>query len=250
MYRPSGKITFFRVVPADDIQGYVAALWAKELGVKKVFILHDRELYGKGIAGIFQKECGKNGIEVAGFEGIDPKAANYRSLGTKIRQTAPDLVYFGGTTQTNAGQIAKDLRSSGIKIPFMVPDGCFESAFIESAGRENVEGNTYITFGGVPAARLEGKGKQFYEAYKTRFKSEPEAYAAYGYEAMRIILDGILRAEKTDRAGILKAISETKNFNGALGHWSFDANGDTTLRTMSGNTIRNGAFEFVKVLGN
>jgi len=250
VYRPSGKITFFRVVPADDIQGYVAALWAKELGVKKVFILHDRELYGKGIAGIFQKECGKNGIEVAGFEGIDPKAANYRSLGTKIRQTAPDLVYFGGTTQTNAGQIAKDLRSSGIKIPFMVPDGCFESAFIESAGRENVEGNTYITFGGVPAARLEGKGKQFYEAYKTRFKSEPEAYAAYGYEAMRIILDGILRAEKTDRAGILKAISETKNFNGALGHWSFDANGDTTLRTMSGNTIRNGAFEFVKVLGN
>ena len=71
VYRPSGKVTYFRVVPADDIQGVVAAAWAKELGVKKVYILHDRELYGKGVAGVFEKSCVKNGIEVLGFDGID-----------------------------------------------------------------------------------------------------------------------------------------------------------------------------------
>src|SRR6267154_75032 len=64
VYRPSGKINYFRVVPADDIQGEVAAQWAKELGVKKVFILHDRELYGRGVAGVFQRVAGKLGIEV------------------------------------------------------------------------------------------------------------------------------------------------------------------------------------------
>src|SRR5277367_1666033 len=42
VYRASGKINFFRVVPDDDIQGEVAAQWAKELGEKSLFILHDR----------------------------------------------------------------------------------------------------------------------------------------------------------------------------------------------------------------
>jgi branched-chain amino acid transport system substrate-binding protein len=33
-----------------------------------------------------------------------------------------------------------------------------------------------------------------------------------------------------------------------LGTWSFDANGDTTITTMSGNMVKNGKFEFVSVL--
>src|SRR5258706_2891338 len=128
VYRPSGKINFFRVDPADDIQGEVAAQWAKELGVKKVFILHDRELYGKGVADVFKRSCIKLGITVVGYEGIDPKAANYRSLMTKVKSTDADMVYFGGTTQTNAGQLAKDLVSVGARAKFMVPDGCREQA--------------------------------------------------------------------------------------------------------------------------
>ena len=47
VYRPTGKVNYFRIVPADDIQGDVAANFAKDIGVKKVFVLHDRELYGK-----------------------------------------------------------------------------------------------------------------------------------------------------------------------------------------------------------
>src|SRR4051794_11849273 len=39
MYRPSGKINYFRVVPADDLQGNLAADWAQEMGVKKVYVL-------------------------------------------------------------------------------------------------------------------------------------------------------------------------------------------------------------------
>jgi branched-chain amino acid transport system substrate-binding protein len=36
----------------------------------------------------------------------------------------PDLVYFGGTAQTNAGQLAKDLSAGGLgKVKFLVPDG-------------------------------------------------------------------------------------------------------------------------------
>ena len=83
VYRPSGKVSYFRVVPADDIQGAVACEFCRnDLKAKKVFILHDRELYGKGIADVFKKTAEATGVEVVGFEGIDAKASNYRSLVT------------------------------------------------------------------------------------------------------------------------------------------------------------------------
>ena len=249
VYRPSGKVRFFRVVPADDIQGAMAARWASELGAKKVFVLHDRELYGKGVAEMFRKSSKEHGLEIVGFEGIDAKSSNYRSLVVKIRQKNPELVYFGGTTQSNAGQLAKDLVAGGLNVKFMVPDGCFEQAFIESAGPENLEGKTYITFGGVPGAELTGKGKDFYEAYKKRFNAEPEAYAAYSYEATKVALAAIASVGKIDRAAVLETVAKTKNYAGALGTWSFDENGDTTLKTMSGNTVKDGKFTFVKILG-
>ncbi len=250
VYRPSGKINYFRVVPTDDLQGVEAANWAKTLNAGKVFILNDRELYGKGIADVFRKQAEKLGIEVVGFEGIDSKAANYRSLATKVKATSPDLVYFGGTTQSNAGQVAKDLRSGGYEGMFMVPDGCFEQAFIEAAGAANLNGKTYITFGGLPAEKMTGKGAEFRDAYKLKFGADPEAYASYGYEAARVVLQAIAQAKTKDRAGILAAISATKDFNGVLGKWSFDANGDTSSRVMSGQTVQDGKFVFVKVLGN
>ena len=249
-YRPSGKVTYFRVVPADDVQGSVGAAWAAEMGVKKAFVLHDRELYGKGLADIFQTAAPQKGIQIVGVEGIDGKAANYRSLVTKIRASGADLVYFGGTTQTNAGQLAKDLLAGGLaKVRYMVPDGCFEKAFIEAAGAAALEGRTYITFGGVPPERLTGKGAEFVAEYRKAFNAEPEAYAAYGYEAASVVLDAIARAKTNDRAAITAAVAQTRDFHGVLGTWSFDRNGDTTLKLASGNTVKNGQFEFVKVLG-
>jgi branched-chain amino acid transport system substrate-binding protein len=249
VYRPSGKINYFRVVPADDIQGEVAAQWAKELGVKKVFVLHDRELYGKGVADVFKRACGKLGIQVVGYEGIDPKAANYRSLVTKIKSTDADMVYFGGTTQTNAGQIAKDLVAGGSKAKLMVPDGCREQALIESAGKDNLNDRAYVTFGGLPPDQLKGRGKDFYDAYKKKYNSEPEAYAVYGYEAARVVLEGIKRADKKDREAIRAAIAGLRDFDGVLGKWSFDQNGDTSLKVMAVEEIKDGKFTPVKIVG-
>jgi branched-chain amino acid transport system substrate-binding protein len=249
VYRPSGKINYFRVVPADDIQGEVAAEWAKELGVKKVFVLHDRELYGKGVADVFKRACAKLGIQVVGYEGIDPKAANYRSLVTKIKSTDADMVYFGGTTQTNAGQIAKDLVAGGSKAKLMVPDGCREQALIESAGKDNLNDRAYVTFGGLPPDQLKGRGKEFYDSYKKKYNSEPEAYAVYGYEAARVVLEGIKRADKKDRESIRAAIAGLKDFDGVLGKWSFDQNGDTSLKVMAVEEIKDGKFTPVKIVG-
>jgi len=249
IYQKSGKINYTRVVPADDLQGPLGAEWALKLGLKKVYILDDREVYGKGIADLFQLRAEEIGLKVLGHEGIDSQAQEFKSLMTKIKAAAPDLVYFGGTTQTKAGQVAKDMIAVGLKCKVMVPDGCFEDAFISSAGAENLNDRALITFGGLPPEKLKGKGAEFVKHYKSKYGKDPEAYAVYGYEAAKVALEAIRIAGKKDRDAIRAACLSIKNFDGALGKWSFDKNGDTTMKRMSGNTVRNGKFEFVEELG-
>ena len=251
-YRPSGKINYVRVVPADDIQGVVSADWALKLGLKKVFILDDREVYGKGIADLFHAradELKDQGLTILGHEGIDANAQEFKALMTKVKAKAPQLIYFGGTTQTKAGQLVKDMLAVGLDAKFMCPDGCFEEAFIESAGADNLQDRALITFGGMPPEKLAGKGATFVANYKKKFAKDPEGYAVYGYECGKVALEAIRRAGKKDRDAIRAATLTITNFDGALGKWSFDKNGDTSLRTMSGNTVKAGKFEFVTVLG-
>jgi len=249
IYRPSGRLNYTRVVPTDDRQAEVAAAWAKEMGIESVYILDDGEVYGRGIATMFEEGCVDHDIDVLGHESIDPKAQEFRSLMTKINAAGPDLVYFGGTTQSKGGQIAKDMIAAGVDAKLMVPDGCYERAFIEAAGAENLNDRCFLTFGGMPPDKQVGKGKEFVDRYKEKYGSMPEAYAIYAYEAARVALKAIGDAGRKDRRAIADAALAIESFEGALGTWSFDENGDTDLLKMSGIAVRNGAFEFVKLLG-
>jgi branched-chain amino acid transport system substrate-binding protein len=123
----------------------------------------------------------------------------------------------------------------------MGPDGIYEQAFLDDAGDAG-EG-TYVTFGGVAPSKLTGKGAEWYRAYKAKFSQEPEAYAAYGYEAARVALDAIRRAGRADRAAVREAVFATRNYEGVLGTWSFDPNGDTSLSAMSGREVKAGKFD-------
>jgi branched-chain amino acid transport system substrate-binding protein len=248
VYRPTGRRNYARVVPADDLQGPMAADWAVKRGVKRVYILDDNEVYGKGIADLFDERCRELGVEVLGHDSIDAKAQEFKALMATVKAAKPDLVYFGGTTQSKGGQLAKDMAAAGILADFMVPDGCLEQVFIDSAGATNLEGRCFVTFGGLPPERLEGKGGEFVVRYKKRYGEEPEAYAVYGYEAACVALHAIATAGSKDRRAITDAALAIRDFNGALGHWGFDANGDTTLRTLTVNGVKDGRFVFEEVL--
>jgi branched-chain amino acid transport system substrate-binding protein len=250
IYQPTGTINYVRMVPTDDLQGPLGAAWAKELGIRRVYVLDDNEVYGKGIATLFIEACQDLDIEVLGHESIDSKAQEFKPLMATIKSEKPDLVYFGGTTQSKGGQIAKDMIAAGLDCKLMVPDACYEEAFIQSAGAENVNDRCYVTFGGLPPEELRGPGQVFVEKYTARYGGKPEGYAIYGYEAAKVALEAIHRAGVKDREAILAACLAIKDFDqGALGTWSFDAHGDTTLKTISGNIVHHGEFKLVKLLG-
>ncbi|MBX9624097.1 MAG: branched-chain amino acid ABC transporter substrate-binding protein [Gemmataceae bacterium] len=243
IYRPSGKVTFCRVCPTDDVQGPLSADFAKEtLGAKRVYILDDKELYGAGIAGLFQKRCEETGVQILGREGIVPTQQTFSEIASKVAALKPDMVYFGGTTQTAAGRLIKDLRAAGLTCPVMVPDGCYEQAFLESASARDLA-NVYATFGGTDPSLLKGAGAEFVKKYKAKHGKEPEAYAIYGYEAGKVFLEAVKKVGKKDREAILKECLATKDFSsGAAGTWSFDKDGDTTLQQLTITKVENGKF--------
>ena len=246
IYYPNGIRSFCRVVPADDIQGLAAAWWAKQLGVKTTYILDDKELYGRGLASVFAEGCRRAGIQVLGREGIDAKAPDYRAVANKVRASNAEMVYFGGITQNGAGKLVKDLRLGGHKGLIMSPDATKEEAFIKSAG-PYAEG-CLVTMSGLPPEHMGAKAQEWYASYRERYKTEPEAYAIYSYEATKVALAGIAKAAVKDRKTIRDTIMSTSDYDGLVGTWSFDKQGDTTLTAFSGFEIVNGAFVFSKSL--
>ena len=251
-YYPNGKRNYTRVVTADDVQGAAAANWAKKLGVTKVYILDDQQVYGKGVADVFEKTAKDLGLQVLGHDGIDGKAQDYRALMTRIQSLNPDMVYFGGIVDNNAGQLLKDLRAVGMtpdKVKFMGPDGIETTTFVDAAGADVAEG-TYATIAGLPKEKLGPKGQQYYDKYKQKFGLEAESYGIYGYEAANVALASLNKACKKDRATIRDAVFATKDFDGVLGKWSFDANGDTTLSDVQGFLVKDGKFTNVNLFTN
>lgn len=247
-YYPDGcQHNYYRVIPADDLQGFAGANWAKKLGATKVFVIDDSQIYGKGVADVFDKSSKDIGLTVLGHDQITGKETDYKALAEKIKGLGPDLVYFGGITQQNAGQLWRDIKAAMPDVKLMGPDGILEDAFIEAAG-EAAEG-TYITFGGGGPENYTGDPAKFRDEYKAKY-GELQAYTIYGYEAANVVFDAIDKASKAGaktaaelRKGVLDQLANWKDYKGTLGTWSFDANGDTSLTTFYGFEVQSGKFK-------
>ncbi len=256
-YYPSGVRNYVRVVTADDVQGAVDANFMKnQLGVTSVYILDDQELYGKGVADVFDKTAKEIGINVVGHEGIDPKAADYKALMTKISTSnaggPPDGIFVGMVVDNNASQLLKDkvaIMGDNTKVKYMGPDGVQTQAFIDGAGKDVAEG-AYASVAGLSPDNYTEAGKKFLTDYEAKYGKLTEPYAIFGYEAMNVLLKAIedvcaAGGDPTDRATVNKAVFAIKDFDGVLGKWSFDANGDITLTDMTIYQVKDGAYTSV-----
>jgi branched-chain amino acid transport system substrate-binding protein len=248
-YYPSGKRTYGRVVPADHIQAAAQVTYQKDNDCKKLFVLNDKEVYGKGIADQVVPLAKAQGITVLGNQGIDPKAANYRALAGTIKGAGADCIFFGGITQNNAVQLWKDLNAALPSAKLFGPDGVAESAFSEKIGSK-AEKETFITNPTLDPKLYPQSGQDFFKEYKAKYGADPEPYAIYGYEAMSVVLQAIKDAgdKGADRQAVIDAFYKIKDRESVLGKYSIDENGDTTLSDYGGNRIEGGKLTFDKVI--
>jgi branched-chain amino acid transport system substrate-binding protein len=208
----------------------------KAAGCTKVAVANDKETYGAGLATQLELGKAKYGITITSNTGIDPTAPNFRAYAQTIKAQGPNCFYFAGIVSNGAVQLTKDVNSALPAAKIFGGDGICTGSY------------TGAKQGGVPASidpliectvatqQLSAYpgGKTFLAAYKAKYGvANPDPYAIYGYEAMKLGLDTIakLGAQGNSKSAVLAALFATTARQSVLGTYGFDKNGDTTLKS-------------------
>jgi len=211
-YYPAGKRNYARVITTDDNQGTAAARFAaKDLNLKKVYVLNDQETYGQGVAKAFKDEAAKQGITILGEQGWDAKQPNYTALFNSIKAMNPDGIYLGGIYDNNGGQLVKDkvaVLGDNATVKLIGPDGF--TGYPDFDKLPQAEG-TYLTFAGLDQSQVSqagGAGQKLLDAYKAKYNADPpSSYVAYGVQALQVILAAIAKSDGT-RKSVRDAVFE------------------------------------------
>jgi len=254
-YYKTGKRSYARVVPRDSIQGAAMASQMKADGCKTLYIVNDKEVYGAGLAQNIQNSAKAVGLKVLGNDGFDKKAANYRSLASKINGKKPDCIADSQVVETNGVQMGKDLAAGVPGAKLYGPDGLAISSFADpkKGGIPASDASRWTLFVATLAPdKYPPEGKKFFADFAKAYPSNPhpDPYAIYGYESMSLILDAIQRAgdKGNNRDEVLKQIFNTKNRKSVLGTYSIDSTGDTSITDYGVYKIKGGTLTFNKVI--
>ncbi|HYZ99121.1 MAG TPA: branched-chain amino acid ABC transporter substrate-binding protein, partial [Acidimicrobiales bacterium] len=249
IYYPTGVRNYARIVPKDTVQGAALATIMDEEACTRVAILHDKEVYGAGLAENIEIASGGLNFEIVTSEGIDGRSANYRSVASALAADRIDCFIFSGITANSAVQLYKDVAAALPEAKLFGPDGVAEATFYDPADGglpAEVGARVKVTVATLSPEEYPEEGRQFFADYEAAFGDpNPNPYAIYGYEAARLILDVLDRAEDpTDRESVRQALFETSDRESVLGTYSIDENGDTTLTTYGVYGIAGGELAF------
>ena len=237
-YNPSGRRSYVRVIPADDVQAAGAAVFAEQLGLKRAFVLDDGTAYGKGLAAAFRGAAKGAGVEIVGGAGWKQEASTHVALARRVRGSAADGVFLAGAFRIGSTLLV-DLRAAlGPDLPLVGSDG-FQIVYkeIDNLGRE-IEG-LYILSLGPPLTSLGPEGRNYIAALGKRLGRSPEPFTVQTGAAAEVMLDAIGRSDGT-RASVSSALLRTKLAKGILGPVTFTATGDTRGRLVTISQISRG----------
>ena len=190
------------------------------LKAHKVSILTDSSSdYSKGLTQIFKDSFTKNGGQIVGEEAYLQKDQDFKPVLTKLKSQNPDVLYIPGYYE-DVGKIIKQARELGMNMPILGSDA-WDSPKLAEIGGPQALNNTYFTnFYSIEDRNPVSNA--FVEAYKKEYGQVPDSMAAMGYDAARLLVDAIKRANSTDAAKITKALAETKDFASVSGPMSLN----------------------------
>lgn len=244
-----GNEYYFRVAFLDSFQGTAGAAYALDtLKAKKVAIIREvSNDYSVGLAKFFVdhfvKATGDANAVVATAD-YNTGDQDFTAQLTNIKTANPDVIFAPGN-YTESALIIKQARALGITAPFIGTDTWDIDAFLQVGGPA-VEGAVLSTFfaNDVPINKT---SEDFLKAYRDEFKKEPSAYAALGFDAYRVILDAITRANSADPEKIREMLTQTKGFEGAAGEITINANRDADKPAVF-KQVKDGKFVFLSTV--
>ena len=235
-YRPAGKAIYFRTVATDAYQGpYMVNFLVKTRGIKTAYILDDSGAYGVGLADAYEKQCAAKGVKVLGRDRLDPKAADYATILTKVKSLAPDALLYGGVGQAGVklAKQAYDIIPNVIKAG---GDGVFAVDFLKGAGFPAVDG-WYCSNASPHKDEANKETAEFSKRFAARFGVAPDDYSITCYTGALAIIQAVkdvVAAKKTvNRDTVRDAIEHVKLPHTLIGEITFNENGDLKVPVIS-----------------
>jgi branched-chain amino acid transport system substrate-binding protein len=236
----------FRVCFIDPFQGTVMAKFAgNELKAKRVAIVSSvSNAYSVGLAKFFREKFVAEGGVITVEQKYSEGDKDFRAQLTAIRAAGCDAVFVPGY-YTEAALIVRQARELGLTMPFLGGDGWVADQLLEIGG-DALNGCYYSTHfspeNDNPVVRT------FVAAYKARWSNDtPDAFAALGYDAVGVLADAIRRAGTDTGPKLREALASTKDFSGATGLTTIDANRDAS-KPATIIAIRNGKLNFLETV--
>ncbi len=227
---------FRRNILTDAVQGAMMGSYAVEgLGLSSVYVIHQQDDYGIGVANAFTGAAEEAGIDLLGTEPYVLGARDFRTQLTRIRAAEPDAIFIGGF-YSEAAKIAEQARALGLDAQILGTDGALNPELI-TLGGPAVEG--MIVYGMFDPSVATEATAGFIMAYEAAYGVAPNAFSALGYDAMMTTAEAVRLAKEAgdlSRTAINDAFGRIDGFPGVTGPTTFDAQGD-----------RAGALYFLKV---
>lgn len=234
------ETVFHRIMADDSSQGGALSRYIlKILKPKKVFFVHDNTDYGRGLAEGTMKDVATAGV-ATGQDTIKPKEQDYSAAVNTVKAAKPDVVFYGGY-YTDAGNLRKQLVDAGVKVPFLGGDGAFDPGFI-AAGGANANGAEISCPCNLATETSAGALGDFARKYKALNNTEPGTYSTEGYDAAKILIEGI-KAGNTTRDALLNYVERPDVVYDTLSKKvSFEPNGNVKSTAIFFFQVKDGKF--------
>lgn len=236
----------FRICFIDPFQGEAIAQFSmKSLHAKRAGILVDvKQDYSMGLEKAFQNTFRANGGEIVGEQSYSSGDKDFRAALTSIRSSKPDVIFVPGY-YGEVSLIVRQARELGIMVPILGGDGWDSEELTK--GAEKQFNNTFFS-NHFSTEDPDPMVQNFIKKFREKYKSEPDAMSALGYDAALILADAIKRAGTTDGPKLRDAIAATKDFSGITGKITINAerNAEKPLEILQ---IVDGKFRFAQRIG-
>lgn len=212
----------FRNNPSDADGGKMLAKLIIEK-YKKAAIISENTDYAQALGKVFVVNFGSLGGNVVANENFAPETKDFRSILTKIKAASPGAILINPQTEIAGGTIVKQARELGIVAAFYGSIVLAGSNAIEIAG-SNAEGVLLVD---APGLRDDNqKAVYFLSDYKSKYgKTTLEFYLGAAYDDVYILAQAISNVG-TDTEKLRDYLYGLKNYNGVIGVYGFDENGD------------------------
>jgi branched-chain amino acid transport system substrate-binding protein len=205
----------FRVCFIDPFQGTVMAKFASQtLKAKRAAIIRDvGNDYSMGLAEYFVKTFKELGGEIVVDVSYKAGDQDFKAQLTKVKFAKPDLVYVPGY-YTDVALIGRQSRELGLKAPLAGGDG-WDSAKLYEIAQGALDGGFFSNH--YSAENPSPVVQEFAKKYEAAYGAKPDAFAALGYDAALLALDGMKRAADLSPGAVRDAIEQTRELKGVTG---------------------------------